>query len=59
EKSYTGGENGALHPISWYKQFEGGRIFYTALGHTDDCYISDYQFLNHLLGGIKYAMNKK
>jgi cytochrome c len=35
EKSYEGGEHGALHPISWYREFDGGRSFYTALGHTN------------------------
>jgi type 1 glutamine amidotransferase len=58
ETSYTGGKNGANHPIAWYQAFEGGRMFYTALGHTDESY-SEPLFLQHLLGGIKYAMNKK
>lgn len=58
EKSYTGGENGELHPISWYHEMQAGRAFYTALGHTDDCY-KDNLFLQHLLGGIEYAMGKK
>ena len=58
ETSYTGGENGSFHPVSWYQSFEGGRVFYTALGHNDECY-EDPLFLNHLLGGIQYAMNSK
>ncbi len=49
---------GADHPIAWYHNFDGGRSFYTALGHTDESY-SDPLFLQHLLGGIKYAMGKK
>ena len=57
EKSYHGGENGDYHPMSWYHSFEGGRVFYTALGHTDESY-SDPLFLGHLLGGILYAMHK-
>lgn len=56
EKTYTGGINGANHPMSWYHSYDGGRAFYTALGHTDESY-ADPLFLNHLLGGIKYAMN--
>jgi len=55
EKSYTGGENGDLHPIAWYHDFDGGRSFYTGLGHTDESY-TDPLFLGHLLGGIKYAI---
>ena len=57
EKSYTGGENGDNHPMAWYHEYDGGRAFYTELGHTDESY-SDPLYLNHLLGGIKYAMGK-
>ncbi|GGI50235.1 hypothetical protein GCM10011425_14470 [Mucilaginibacter galii] len=57
ESSYTGGKNGAKHPISWYQEFDGGRAFTTALGHTDESY-TDPLFLQHLLAGIKYAAGK-
>lgn len=56
EKSYKGGTNGANHPMSWYHDFDGGRAWYTALGHTSESY-TEPNFLNHLLGGIKYAMD--
>ena len=55
EKSYTGGKNDGEHPISWYHKFEGGRIFYTGLGHTTESFTDD-DFLSHLLGGIKYSL---
>lgn len=58
ESSYTGGENGNYHPMSWYHDFEGGRAFYTELGHTDESYSAPL-YLGHLLGGIQYAMGKK
>ena len=54
ESSYEGGENGANHPIAWYHDFEGGRAFYTGMGHTKESY-ADPVFLDHLLQGIKYA----
>jgi cytochrome c len=54
EKSYEGGTNGDSHPIAWYRDFDGGRTWYTGLGHTDECY-SDEAFLNMLWGGIQYA----
>jgi type 1 glutamine amidotransferase len=57
EKSYTGGENGDLHPMAWKHEFDGGRAFYTALGHTDESY-SDPLFLKHVAEGIKYAINR-
>jgi type 1 glutamine amidotransferase len=58
EKSYKGGENGANHPMSWYHAYDGGRSFYTELGHTDASY-ADPLYLKHLLGGIQYAIGKK
>ena len=58
EKSYTGGENGDNHPMAWYHSFDGGRAFYTELGHTDESY-ADPLYLKHLLGGIQYAISKK
>ncbi len=58
EKSYKGGKNGSFHPMAWYHDFEGGRAFYTALGHTEESY-EEPMFLEHLLGGIRYAMGRK
>ena len=55
ETSYEGGENGANHPIAWNREFEGGRMFYTGLGHTDEAY-QDEQFLTHIWGGIDYVI---
>lgn len=57
ESTYQGGKNGSYHPMAWYHEFDGGRAFYTELGHTDESY-SDPLFLQHLLGGILYAMGK-
>jgi cytochrome c len=54
EKSYIGGKNGDNHPMSWYQEFNGGRSFYTAMGHTDETF-SEPLFLNHLWAGIQYA----
>lgn len=55
ESTYDGGTNGAVHPISWYHEYDGGRAFYTGLGHTDETY-SEKMFLDHLTGGIQYAI---
>lgn len=55
EKSYEGGKNGDDHPMAWYHDFDGGRAFYTELGHTDESY-SDPLYLKHILGGIQYAI---
>ncbi|MDP5169530.1 MAG: ThuA domain-containing protein [Bacteroidia bacterium] len=58
EKSYTGGENGDNHPMSWYQEFDGGRAFYTGMGHTNEAF-SEPLFLNHLLGGLRYVIGGK
>ncbi|RAJ10736.1 glucose/arabinose dehydrogenase [Chitinophaga skermanii] len=57
EKSYEGGNMNGNHPISWYHDYDGGRAFYTGLGHTVESY-SEENFLKHILGGIKYAIGK-
>ncbi|MDJ1506225.1 ThuA domain-containing protein [Xanthocytophaga agilis] len=54
EKSYIGGKNGNDHPMSWYQEFDGGRSFYTTMGHTDETF-SEPLFLNHLWAGIYYT----
>ncbi len=55
EKTYRGGKNGDNHPMSWYQDFEGGRAFYTAMGHTDQTF-SESLFLNHVWAGLNYVM---
>ena len=49
---------GAMHPISWYHNYDGGRAFYTALGHIPAIY-SDQTFLDHVYGGIYWAATGK
>lgn len=49
---------GKLHPIAWYHNFDGGRSFYTALGHLPTVY-NDPAFLNHLYAGIYWAATGK
>jgi uncharacterized protein len=49
---------GKFHPIAWYHNFDGGRSFYTALGHLPTVF-SDPAFLNHLYAGILWAATGK
>lgn len=67
EKSYNPyakwGDNegkgmGTSHPISWYHNYDGGRSFYTALGHIPAIY-TDQTFLDHIYGGIYWAATGK
>ncbi len=52
ESSYSGGGDGIDHPISWCKNYEGGKSWYTGLGHTIESF-SEANFRTHLLGGIR------
>jgi type 1 glutamine amidotransferase len=58
ETTYEGGKMNNNHPMAWYHTYDGGRAFYTALGHTDASY-SEPLFLRHVLAGIQYAMGNK
>ncbi len=55
EKTYRGGTNGENHPMAWYQEFDGGRSFYTAGGHTDATF-AEPLFVKHLWAGLHYAM---
>lgn len=57
ETTYKGGENGPNHPIAWYHEYEGSRVFYTGMGHTKESY-SEPDFKKHLLGGILYCLKR-
>jgi type 1 glutamine amidotransferase len=48
---------GAFHPVAWYHPFEGGRAFYTELGHTTESY-AEPAYRNHLAGGILWAAKR-
>ncbi|MGW6504099.1 ThuA domain-containing protein [Nonomuraea angiospora] len=47
--------NGAFHPISWCRDYDGGRSFYTGMGGTKAGYTGDEQFRSHLGGAIRWA----
>jgi len=49
---------GRFHPISWYHAFDGGRSFYTALGHMPTDF-SNRDFLDFLYAGIFWAATGK
>ncbi|WP_184543827.1 ThuA domain-containing protein [Mucilaginibacter sp. FT3.2] len=57
ESTYKGGKRMGLHPATWYHDYDGGRAFYTAMGHTDESYKDD-NYLKMLAAGIKYAIGE-
>lgn len=54
QTTYDYGDN-TSHPMSWYHDYDGGRSFYTNFGHTKESF-SDKEYLDHLWGGISYAI---
>ena len=57
ESSYEGERMGTKHPISWYHLYDGGRVFYTGLGHTNEVY-ADARFYKHIEGAILWTADK-
>lgn len=57
ENSYVGGNMNNKHPISWFHEYDGGRSWYTAMGHTKESFTEEL-YLMHLLGGIFWVAGK-
>lgn len=54
----SGNGMGEFHPLAWYHKYDGGRSFYTALGHMASTY-SDTLFMEHIYGGLYWAATGK
>lgn len=54
---YPGRIYGDYFPLCWFHEFDGGRQWYTALGHQKKHY-EDENFIRHLTGGIAWAMDR-
>jgi type 1 glutamine amidotransferase len=46
------------NPMTWTRKVEGGRVFYTAMGHTTENY-SEPWFLDQLAGGLDWVLGRK
>ncbi|HEY1140292.1 MAG TPA: ThuA domain-containing protein [Lysobacter sp.] len=57
ERTYEGGTMAADHPITWCHAFDGGRSWYTGLGHDAAVY-EDTNFLAQLRRGLRYAAGR-
>ncbi len=55
---YPGDVFGNYFPLCWCQEFEGGRQWYTALGHSPEFY-SNPVFVRHLEGGLIWVLDKK
>ncbi|MCY7349930.1 MAG: ThuA domain-containing protein [Cytophagaceae bacterium] len=54
EKTYKDGKMGDFHPMAWYQEYDGGRVFYTNFGHTEETFMEPL-FLQHFWGGLRWA----
>jgi type 1 glutamine amidotransferase len=54
ESTYSGGTMGADHPITWCHRYDGGRAWYTGMGHTAESF-RDVTYLRMLLSGVQAA----
>lgn len=46
---------GTVFPSVWWHEYDGGRAFYTSLGHQKEDYEKD-DLRKHILGGIEWAI---
>nr|WP_294897898.1 ThuA domain-containing protein [uncultured Pedobacter sp.] len=58
DRNLKGVGMGNLHPIAWYHDYDGGRSFYTELGHQPTDY-TNTAFLDHVYAGIFWAATGK
>jgi cytochrome c len=56
-KSYAGSKMTEDHPIMWCHEFQGGRSWYTGMGHTVESY-QDPTFMKMLIEGVEWACGK-
>ena len=45
------------NPVAWAHEFEGGRVFYTAMGHTDASFTEPW-FVRHLEGAMDWVLRR-
>ena len=57
-EEYPGTTFGDYIPLAWYHTYEGGRQWYTALGHKIEHY-DDPLFREHLRGGILWILGRE
>ena len=46
------------NPLSWTREVDGGRLFYTAMGHTRESFAEPYM-LEHLSGGLDWVLGHR
>jgi type 1 glutamine amidotransferase len=57
-KSFKGSKMGDDHPLAWCQEFEGGRSFYTGLGHFDAAYAEEW-YMDQILRAILWTARRE
>jgi type 1 glutamine amidotransferase len=58
KETYPGKRFGDALPLAWYQEYDGGREFFTALGHRKEDYSNPILY-RHILGGILWVLGEK
>jgi len=58
KETYPGKRFGDALPLAWYQEYDGGRQFFTALGHRKEDYSNPILY-RHILGGILWVLGEK
>ena len=61
-ESYEGSDHGPGHPVAWCSEYDGGRNFYTAIGHGADgasLVWEDQRYLDHISGALEWAAGEE
>ncbi|KAK2029545.1 glycosyl hydrolase [Colletotrichum zoysiae] len=56
--TFEGGAMGDDHPLAWCQEFDGGRSFYSALGHYDESY-EDEWFMDQIFNAIVWTAHRE
>jgi cytochrome c len=56
EKSYQQGKMGDWHPMAWFHEFDGGKVFYTSYGHEESTFTTETDMQKHIIEGLKSVM---
>lgn len=57
ESSYEGKKMNQNHPIAWYHYYEGGRVFYTGMGHTKEIF-SNPDYEKHIIEAVNWTAGR-
>lgn len=58
ENTYKEGKMGDFHPMAWYQDYDGGKVFYTNFGHVDETF-TEKSMSEHLRKGLLSVLSNE